>query len=609
MSARVRGALPAWLVHVCLALTTFLVWKQGGRYTVTGDEPHYLIMASGLVEHRTFEQTAPYQQELATPEILPGLAQRDFRAHTVVGPHGRYNVHNIGLPVLLAVPYAVGGVLGAKLFFILLTSLVVPLCWKLSGVFTEVPLVRLLSTAAVAIGMPLLPAASQLYPDIVAGLLCLNALYWLLTVERERSLAVQVLYAVSLAYLPWLQIKFAAASAVLMLAVGHAAWTKGNRRLAVLAAAVLGASLVGLALFNQYAYGKPTGPYQSGALQVSKTALMVLFGLHLDQNQGFLLQNPMHFVGVLYLGVLLRENPRAALALAVTFASLIVPNGLHPRWYGGGSLSGRFEWAATIVFMGATTFGLVRLARRAPRAFRVLVGCGLALQLYLFVRYTFTSISLYQKLPATRLDLYSNFFEPLRMLLPAAYNVTWAYRYLPNLAFGLLALALLLVGLLRTEPTRGRALWLGVGLGFAGLLAVAGFSGAPKAGLRGFDLDDLPSHTGMFVNGVLLAREGQDPPGAVVYGPYLPLARGDYRLRLQYRSSARPDQPIGTWDVYNADANKIVTGGPLNGSSGEASEVNAGFYVDHDKPARYEFRMFWNGVGTISVHGVELGDG
>ena len=89
-----------------------------------------------------------------------------------------------------------------------------------------------------------------------------------------------------------------------------------------------------LAMYNEYAFGNFFGPYQNGAFEVSKTAFMVLSGLYFDQNQGFLLQNPFFLIGVLFIVFLFAYDRRFYFVAALVYLSLIVPNALHPNWYG-----------------------------------------------------------------------------------------------------------------------------------------------------------------------------------------------------------------------------------------------------------------------------------
>lgn len=440
--------------YLLLTFTTFVSWRMYNRFPVTGDEPHYLVMAQGIIRHHTFEQTPAYRDEFRTPRIfapasvpfdaVPGPAN----THAIRGPHGLYNMHNIGLPMLIAPAYGIGTIIGVKIFLILLSSIVVVISWKASGLFTDRGYIRFLTVAGVTFGLPLLPAANQVYPDLVAGLIALSAGYWLLTAQTPRPLWMTLLWAIAIAYMPWLMIKYAATTVVLAAGIAWLAW-KFENKWSTIAAITLPTivSLFLLAIYNQYAFGKFTGPYSSGDLQISLHSLMVLLGLHLDQDQGLFLQNPIFFVGLVFMGAFWKANWRAAVVLSVAYFSLIVPNSLHPNWYGGWSFCGRFFWAGGILFMLPTIFGLVRVAAYSKKLFLWIVIINLSLQAYFYYLYSFTDFAFYNKLSAGWLDSYSIFYPGISLWLPAFYDPGWAFSYLPNILFLLLALGLLLIGI------------------------------------------------------------------------------------------------------------------------------------------------------------------
>jgi hypothetical protein len=380
------------LIYVFFSLATLFSWHARGINAVTGDEPHYLVMSSGIVRQGSLEQTAPYRAEFRAREIYrDGLAPADARpspenTHAVSGPNGLFSFHNIGLPLLLAVPFLLGSVVGAKLAMVLFGALVVTVARKFSARFSENEIHRFWAVVAATISLPLIPAANQIYPDVLAGLIALVGLYWFFTIHERRAAGLEALLAAALAFLPWLQIKFAATCVVLVLAIAAKIYFQSRDLKKIIRILMIaGVSLLALAAYNDYAYGKISGPYQSGALEVSETSLMVLFGLHFDQNQGFILQNPVNLIGILAIGWMYRRNRMFSLVWALVFLSLIVPNALHPNWYGGGSFSGRFQWAAAMVFIMPTICGLLVIGSSKEKIFKAIVVSGALLQLYFFI--------------------------------------------------------------------------------------------------------------------------------------------------------------------------------------------------------------------------------
>ena len=440
------------------ALSTLFLWNERGlgppaHYIITGDEPHYLVMVRGLLRYHSLEQTQVYQDEITTRDLFPpGIAARDAipsskTTHGVEGPRGLYNIHGVGLPILLLIPFALGGVIGAKFFLVLISGGLVYLCWKLTGLFSENPKDRLLATLATTVAAPFIPATHQIYPDLPAGLLCLMGLWWFLTPNRARHPLKEIGLAGLIAFLPWLQIKLSITSLILLTGISLQIWPQKDGvhrvfRIGSVALLIFG----GLALLNLYCYGKISGPYMKPQLEFSWTSVMVLLGLHLDQNQGYLMQDPIAWIGLFHLGHLLRSERKTFLFWCLLYLSLIVPNGLHWNWYGGGSLSGRFTLSAATVLLFPTIMALLSTRQTHPRLFYSLIGLVMGLQSYLFYRYAILGVSLFNKPELTEASQYAIFYPDLHALLPMLYNVEWAYQYLPNYLWTFLLIGILVGG-------------------------------------------------------------------------------------------------------------------------------------------------------------------
>ena len=589
-------------IYLALSLTTFILWHRAGTNSVTGDEPHYLVMASGIAKYGSFEQTRPYQDERETKAIFKsGLPD----THAIQGPHGFYNVHNIGLPLLLAIPFLVGGSAGAKVFMILASAVVVILVWKVSGLFSDKSKAKFLSTLAVCIAVPLIPASNQIYPDILAGLISLSGLYWFLTADRKRPRWMELGWACAIVFLPWLQIKFAATCVLLVLAIAARSFFASRdtgRVVLIFAAAFI--SCVTLAAYNHYAFGKFSGPYLSGALELSKTSIMVLLGLHIDQNHGFLLQNPVNLLGLVAIGCIYRVNKPFALLWGLVFLSLIVPNALHPAWYGGWSFSGRFGWSAAIVFTLPVIHGLLQLAKANRHIFHAIVSLAVLMQAYFYWQYTATNISLYNKAATTGVDGYSIFYFPIQAWLPMLYNSGWAFGYNPNYAWLLVTVSLVLAGFL--AGARQRA-FISVVLA-AGIAGIVGSAFLPSAWPteRIYQAKDLPSQVGRIDGASRVVEPGMHGAGYASFGPYVPLNKGRYTLLVKYSSTAPADQVVGKFDVLDGTAGALYSERALYGTGGELRVVEVPFEVTLWMRHAHEFRNFWHGQHEFRLHEIGL---
>lgn len=604
-----------WLclgLYLVFAVITLALWQHKGINQVTGDEPHYLVIADGIVRDASFDVNQAYAREFAKRRIFPaGLAPADAvpgasNTHGLPGPNGLFSGHNIGLPLLMALPMKLGGTQGSKLFMILLSSWGVVLAWKVSRYYGASPALATLAVVALTTGLPMLPAANQIYPDLLAGLISLSGLYWLVTGQYQRRGLVTFGYALAVAFLPWLQIKFSAAAFILVLA---AVWLSIQQRRNALQTLLwplsFGISILLLASYNYYAYGKMSGPYQSDALELSANALMVLVGLLVDQNQGMLMQNPMLMLGVMFLLPLARREPKLMLTWLLVFLALLVPNAMHPNWYGGGSFSGRFGWSAALCLFLPTLAAIQPLRERVgKRPLIILLIAFILLQAYAFWCYAWSGVSLYQRPPETWLSAYSIFYGRFTTWLPALYDIQWAPYFAPNYLFVLLLPLMMGYGwhLFRGNSVAG---WLRPRHVLAGMLLLVGlvgsFSRYQEPPLH-FPAAALPSLTGQLDGSGRLALPQRDAPGFVSFGPYVALPKGRYRLSIDYQGSAPSSESVATWDVYRPRSSApLLTAVSLPGTAGAVAHQEIEFSVKRSRPEPYEFRVSWPGHAELRV--------
>ncbi|HET8685403.1 MAG TPA: hypothetical protein VFM18_01915, partial [Methanosarcina sp.] len=422
-----------------------------------------------------------------------------------------------------------GKVYGAKLFMVLLNSLIVIVAWRISSLFSDNLRHRFFSIAALVIGLPMVPASNQIYPDLLAGLIALLGIYWILTVNKTRPPIVEIMFSLAIAYLPWLQIKnFSAALIIVTILSLQFFGARKYTRAAIILTPFLILQII-LGCYNFYAFGKISGPYHDGSLEISKTAIMVLIGLLIDQNQGFMLQNPMFFAGMVGIGLLCQINWRLTAGWLIIFLSFLLPNAMHPNWYGGYSFSGRFGWSGAIVFFVPTLLGLLKLASNRSRLFYPFIFAGFLLQLYFYVKYSIWYEPLYNRIDSSFIQSYTIFYFPIQGWMPALFNSNWAASYLPNYAFLLLLIMLLLVGFKRGNGGQRNSIFLFGSLAVSvTAIVAAGFLPDSHDKLNFpiiFQSTQLPSQTGSKEAGLRVARQGIDKAGYVNFGPYILLEK------------------------------------------------------------------------------------
>lgn len=608
-------------VYLFVASATLVIWQSRGVYLLVGDEPHYLVMAKALAENFSLDQAAAYISERANPVIFaqtmepldPSLSSP--ATQTFINQSGMFSVHAPGLGMLLALPFLIGGVLGAKVALIAVGAAVVAVAWFAVGAFTTVPWTRFAITAVTAIACPLLYSAGQVYPDVPAGVIVLLGLTWLLLINRPHPRWQHALIIGLLSYLPWLQLKYSAPAALLVAALAWA-WWRTRRGVALGAIVALGISLGTLFAFNVRAYGSVTGAYVDGGLEASGTAAMVFFGLLVDQNQGLLMLNPVLWAGLAGVVVLYRRQRRFALTWLLVVASLLAPNAMHPNWYGGGSFIGRFALPASIAFIIPAAAGLAALAERRPRAFWVVVALGGLMQGIYWLWYALVSgiqpglssgLDLYNKPATTWLENYAVFGFPFERFLPALYNVDWAASFWPNFIWlaGGVALIWLCFRLSSSRNRQPRSLMVALA-GFVGLVIAAGMLAQPGPRSTVVLAADLPSQTGSVEGSSRVAIYGVDKPAFIAVGPQVSLRQGPYEVSVRYRSSAPADLVIGRWELTDATTETVIRTQELRGTLGSSETAVDQFAYRTLTAQVLEVRVAWYGTGEMAVDSVAV---
>jgi hypothetical protein len=429
-------------VPVALALAVFIARTRD--FPLLGDEPHYLIIADSVIADGDLNLRNNYLRDFDTHRIF-GLVT----PHVYNVSRGWMPAHAPGLGILLAIPFGIGGVHGARAAMILFTA---ALPWTLVSWLRErVP--RELAawlTIGLTVSLPLLFDSAQIYPDLAAGIIVTVLAVWLLG-RPEDDLAGKAWggFWLIAGALPWLNVKYVAVTMVFAGAgVARAIRLGPGRRLIPLATSgflILG--IGSLAAFHGWAFGTPFGARPISELTTSVSrATMLFLGLHLDQSQGMFVQQPLLLAGVAALPLFVRRRPWVALFWAALYAAAIVPNALELARYGGGGPVGRFGWTAA--WLWSIPIGVAAAAVRGHAVSRI-------------VRATVILSLCYQAALATRWlavpqELFPEFDEPrdslfpavLRRWLPSFYfwDFSSYWRFPPNIAAMLIVILLLLVG-------------------------------------------------------------------------------------------------------------------------------------------------------------------
>ena len=323
---------PAWvLLAASLSLFAGVGLRHAAGLQVSGDEPHYLVMAQSLWRDHDLDLRDEYDGE-EWAEFVPGPLRPHWGAPRADGRP--FPAHSPGVPLLLAPAYAALGREGCVLLMTLLAATAALICRQLTFQLTG-DAGASLAAWLTAVGPPLLFYSFHLYTEAPSALAAGGSLLLLL---GSPGLPGAGLAALSAAALPWLHVKMIPAAA----ALGLVALARLRGRALAGFLVVSGAAAVSFALYYWSAFGvtSPLALYGGMPADARVLSWRSLVGLFLDRSFGLLPIAPVFLLALAGLpGVLSRREawPHALLGLAV-----LAPLLSWRMWWGGQCPPARF---------------------------------------------------------------------------------------------------------------------------------------------------------------------------------------------------------------------------------------------------------------------------
>jgi hypothetical protein len=343
------------------------------RLRVSGDEPHYLVMAQSLWR----------DHDLDLPNNYEG---GDWREYTPgpVAPHygaprsdGRpFPAHSPGLPFILAPAYAAGGRTACVVLLVLAAAATSVLVRALALRVSGDPGAAFLAFLA-ALGPPAFFYAFHVYTEAPSALAVAGSLVLLLGSPGPGGALVASLLASSL---PWLHVKMIPAA--IALGVVALVRLRTQPRLVFVAAAAAMAAL--FLAYYQSVLGHPTplALYAGLPAEARMSPLPALFGLALDRSFGLLPHAPVFLLALAGLGAFLRRRSEAWPHLLVG-ASILGSVLTWRMWWGGQCPPARFLVPLVPVLAVALAARVAEDARGIVRWRFALLGAGWALALFM----------------------------------------------------------------------------------------------------------------------------------------------------------------------------------------------------------------------------------
>jgi len=174
---RILLIIPA-IVYMLIAI----IWQDHNINSITGDEPHYLLIADSIIRDFDLEIINNHQTDTPVLRSMP-KGYKFISMHDVNG----HSVHGIGLSLLLLPTYYIGGVTAAKIFIALLAGCIPFLVYILIFFVLANEEWAVVTALVISLSQPFLAASNQIYPDLVTGLIVFYCSIKLLKVYKTKT--------------------------------------------------------------------------------------------------------------------------------------------------------------------------------------------------------------------------------------------------------------------------------------------------------------------------------------------------------------------------------------------------------------------------------------
>lgn len=325
---RAAAPPPAALLLASFALLALVGARYAAGVRTTGDEPHYLVAAQSLWREGDLDLRDNYargdHREHTPGEIAPhyGQPRRDGRP---------FPSHSVGLPVLLAPVYGLGGRTVCVALLAAMGAALALVVRSLALRATRSAPAALAAWAA-AIGPPVFFYSFHLYTEVPSALALAGSLRLLLHGSPGLNGAVGA--ALLASALPWLHVKMIPAAAVLGLVAFFR--LSGLQRFGFFL--VAGAMAAGFLLFYQDVFGSASPLALYGGVPRDARGgepLRALAGLLLDRSFGLLPHAPVFLVALAGFVLWLRRGPEDGLTHLALGAAVLAPVLAWRMWWGG----------------------------------------------------------------------------------------------------------------------------------------------------------------------------------------------------------------------------------------------------------------------------------
>jgi hypothetical protein len=344
----------------------------------SGDEPHYVIVASSLVFDGTFDVKNAYARAGYRGLPVPPDAHINPEIFTPESPHW-YSSHGAGVPALIVPGLAIANAWGAAVEMVGLAAVLLMLVYAWARRFSSRRLAAF-STGVLAISPFFLGLEGRIFPDLVTATILVACLL-ILEVEDPRWWQLLTLSLLA-GFAPWVHLKNipAAVTIVVVAAVSTYRRLRPGRRVGALTLVIAPASIAAIvyeaSIRDWYGGWSPTRMTQPGRDVFELNPIRGLEAALFDSSHGLFTSNPAYALVLVGLPLWAWRSRDSFIRLALIVGPSILVEATFSDWSAGYAPPGRYA----LQFMPALVPAIAFALREGGRVFRVVAGVLIGIQ-------------------------------------------------------------------------------------------------------------------------------------------------------------------------------------------------------------------------------------
>jgi hypothetical protein len=342
----IKGKLSIFLVFLIIYL--FISIWVCNNYPPDGDEPHYLILAHSLIYDHDFDSINNYNNEDYLAFYPYPLNPQGFGFED-----GTYiPTQNFGLPILIMLPYYLGGRAGVVLLINIITSLLMLNLFLLIFEIFKKPKIALLTTCIAAFSSPILFYSSQIFPETTSALLVLVCYRYLRKCYFENLFKISYVFLLTGCSIALLMIKlryiFIAIPLLILLILKNVNVKKIKQLVFVVLSILIPSTVIAIIIYllkDHLPIGRQFVIRTNELFRTGFKDIVFLdgfLGIFIDKQFGLLIYSPIFIFSFLGLTTFRKLKPREFYLAATTTFLYFVAIATIPWWHGGWCPPSRF---------------------------------------------------------------------------------------------------------------------------------------------------------------------------------------------------------------------------------------------------------------------------